>query len=90
MKEHGGKRNGSGRKPKADELRLIETIKESISDNDFGQIWKVVADKAKKCSPTHIKILFEYFYGKPKESMTLDIPDNEIHLTKRIINGSGT
>jgi hypothetical protein len=90
MKEHGGKRNGSGRKPKADELRLIETIKESISDNDFGQIWKVVADKAKKGSPTHIKILFEYFYGKPKESMTLDIPDNEIHLTKRIINGSGT
>jgi hypothetical protein len=89
MTEHGGKRTGAGRKPKADELRLLETIKESVSDNDFSQIWKVISDKAKKGSPTHIKLLFEYFYGKPKETIQHELPDNEIHITKKIINGSG-
>jgi hypothetical protein len=91
MKGHGGKREGSGRKPKADELRLIETIKESVSDNDFGQIWKAIADKAKKGSPAHIKLLFEYFYGKPKETIKHELPeDNEIHITKKIINAPGS
>jgi hypothetical protein len=89
MAEHGGKREGSGRKTKADELRLLETIKEAVSDNDFGQIWKAIADKAKKGSPSHIKILFEYFYGKPKETIQHELPDNEITITKKIINGPG-
>lgn len=86
---HGGPRKGAGRKPKADEIRLIETIKESVSDTDFGEIWAKIADSAKKGSPAHIKLLFEYFYGKPKETIQHELPDNEITITKRIINGPG-
>jgi len=89
MGQNGGARPGAGRKPKADELRLIETIKESVSDNDFGQIWATIADKAKKGSPAHIKLLFEYFYGQPKKTIAHELPDNEIHITKKIINGPG-
>ena len=86
---HGGKREGAGRKPKADELKLVETIKESVSNDDFNSIWKTIAEKAKEGSPAHIKLLFEYFYGKPKETIQHELPDNEITITKRIINGSG-
>ena len=79
MSEHGGKRKGAGRKPKADELKLIEEL--SIYD-----------DIAKKCLEDGIKDgnyqfwnkFMEYRYGKPKERM--DVTSNDETLNLPIIN----
>lgn len=77
MSGHGGKRENSGRKPKADELKLMDTIKDAVSESDFSDIWKTIAKEAKGGSAAHIKVLFEYFYGKPKETIKHELPDDK-------------
>jgi len=74
-----GVHQGQGRKPKADELKLIEEL--SIYD-----------DIAKKCLENGIKDgnyqfwnkFMEYRYGKPKERM--DVTSNDETLNLPIIN----
>jgi hypothetical protein len=78
----GGKREGAGRKPKADELKLIETIGNSVSEKDFGDIWKKIANEAKKGSAPHTKLLFEYYYGKPKETVKHELPEDKSFTLK--------
>ena len=89
MKEHGGKRNGAGRKPKADEIRLIDELTEAITPEEWKEIWQAIGKEAKKGSAPHAKILLEYKHGRPKETIAHELPDNEIHITKKIINGTG-
>ena len=77
-KNNGGARIGAGRKPKADELKLIEDL--SAFD-----------DVAKKCLEDGIRDgnyqfwnkYMEYRYGKPKER--LDVTSNEESLNIPII-----
>jgi hypothetical protein len=78
----GGKREGAGRKPKADELKLIETISKAIPEAEFDAIWKSIAIEAKKGSPAHIKLLFEYYYGKPKETVKHELPEDKTFTLK--------
>ena len=67
--KNGGKREGAGRKPKADEVELIERLspmddlalqklKEGVSSGDFK----------------FIQLFMNYRYGRPKE--TKDITSN--------------
>lgn len=73
-KGHGGKRKGAGRKPKADELNLLETALKAV-DKEYGsieQLWIHVASKSKKSTP-HLKMLVEYIYGKPKEIKDINL-----------------
>lgn len=66
----GGKRAGSGRKPLAIEDNAQAAIKEAIK-NDPGalsNIWKNIVEKAQKGSDRHAQLLFNYYYGKPKEN----------------------
>jgi len=67
--KNGGKREGAGRKPKADEVELIERLspmddlalqklKEGVSSGDFK----------------FIQLFMSYRYGRPKESK--DITSN--------------
>jgi len=73
--EHGGKREGAGRKPKSDELKLIEQLTE------FDDI-------AKKCMVDGIKDgnyqfwnkFMEYRYGKPKERVDVTSGDEQINI----------
>lgn len=78
----GGKREGSGRKPKADEIKLLETIGNAVPESDFMEIWKSIAKEAKTGSASHIKILFEYYYGKPKETVTHDVAGDKTFTLK--------
>lgn len=79
MGKAGGKRPGSGRKKKAIEDNVKETIKAAIGDSDaLLLVWRKVLLEAKKGSDKHINILFNYYYGKPK--------DNEGQPTEMIIN----
>lgn len=67
---HGGARKGAGRKTKAEELKVrtlgIEAIKEV-----YGSVeayYKFIAQESKDSFP-HLKLLQEYVFGKPKETV---------------------
>jgi len=74
-KDNGGARAGAGRKPKADELKLIEDLSEFDED-------------AKKCLRDGIKDgnyqfwnkYMEYRYGKPKERVDVTSGDEQINI----------
>ena len=61
---HGGRRKGSGRKSKAEELQLIEKL---------GPLSKLAFDALEQGLKAgefqYVKMYFEYMYGKPKEKV---------------------
>lgn len=76
-KNNGGARPNAGRKPKADEekvrrlgLNAIKEVYGSVED-----YYKHIATESKESFP-HLKLLQEYVFGKPKE--TVDINTNPI------------
>jgi hypothetical protein len=75
----GGKRAGAGRKPLAIEDDVRAAIKAAIQETPdaLNAIWKRVVKEAKAGSDKHTQILFNYYYGKPK--------DNEGQPTEMII-----
>ena len=63
-KNNGGARPGAGRKPKADEQKLIEKL--SIHDETAHEI---LVEQIKEREPWALKMFFEYRYGKPKQQI---------------------
>ncbi len=61
---HGGKRNGAGRKAKAEEVELIERLS-PMDDMAFSAL----RDGIKQKNPVYVKMFFEYRFGKPKEKI---------------------
>jgi len=86
-KKNGGARAGAGRKPKADEIQLIETM-DAIAVPDT--IWKALADKIKDKDVNAIKTWLQYRYGMPKQiiEQTNITPVTEIVLTDAVINSN--
>lgn len=77
---NGGKRENSGRKPKADEIALIERLS-PLDDVAFNELEKGV----KAGDYAFIKLFFEYRYGKPKQ-----VIDTNVNVAEPvIINWSG-
>ena len=77
-KKHGGTRVGAGRKPKIEEIKLIEkltpleplalaALKNGLDNGDFP----------------FVKMYFEYRYGKPKE--TKDVTTNGKDIVSSIV-----
>ena len=65
----GGKREGAGRKSKAEEIKLIEALDKHIdSDRVFSVLQGLIEEKNIKA----IQIYLDRRYGKPKESVTLN------------------
>lgn len=64
-KFNGGNKN-AGRKPKADELVLIEKLS-PLDDTAFQKLM----DGVNSGSFLHLKLFFEYRYGKPKQLIGL-------------------
>ena len=64
MSEHGGAREGAGRKSKADEIKLIEKLS-PLAPEAFKQLQKGV----EKGDFKFIQLFFNYYVGKPKESI---------------------
>lgn len=73
-KKHGGRREGAGRKSKAEELGLSELMKESMTDDKWIELFEVAYQKARGGSIKHLELLMHYNFGKP--SMTFDINNN--------------
>jgi len=67
---HGGKRPGSGRKSKADEINLIEKLS-PLEDAAFLALKEGVERGEFK----YVQLFYNYYAGKPKE--TKDITINE-------------
>jgi len=66
---NGGARQGAGRKPKADESKLVERLDAIIdSDEALSQLGKLVA----KGDMRAIQLYLSYRYGKPKESVDIN------------------
>lgn len=64
--KHGGARQGAGRKPKEDELKIIERLDNIIeSDDALNSLKELIKDK----NFNAIKLYFEYRFGKPKETI---------------------
>ena len=67
-KPKGGRREGAGRKTKAEEEKIKNFALNAMVEV-FGseeEAWKSLSTQAKDSFP-HLKLLFEYKYGKPKE-----------------------
>lgn len=75
MADRGGVRKGAGRKPKADEVQLIEKLT-PLADSAFEAL-KRGLDEA---NPVFVKLWFEYFYGKPKQQMDITSDGERIEL----------
>lgn len=65
----GGKREGSGRKSKAEELGLPALIEEVIGEQGKKDLVSSIHKKAKSGSFPHQQLLMHYIYGKPQEKI---------------------
>lgn len=74
-KQNGGSRVGAGRKPKADEVKLIERLT-PLAPAAFSALEKGLLEN----NPAFVKMWFEYFYGKPKQQMDLTSDGKQIHF----------
>jgi hypothetical protein len=68
-KKHGGVREGAGRKPKIEEIALIEKLT-PLEESAFKALSKGLEDG----DFPFVKLYFSYRFGQPKES--LDVTSN--------------
>ena len=69
-KNNGGARQGAGRKPKADEIKLIERL-DSLIDKD--EALSKLGELVTKGDIRALQLYLSYRYGKPKESIDLTL-----------------
>lgn len=81
---HGGKRNGAGRKPKADEQELIERLS-PLDDAAFDALRQGV----EKGEFPFVRMFMEYRYGKPKETVKVNSVNENIEVI-RVVDVNGT
>ena len=81
MAGHGGARKGAGRKPKADEQKLIERL-DNIIDKDLAlnKLKDLILDD----NFNAIKLYLEYRFGKPKETIDNNISFKENFSLKEL------
>lgn len=75
---HGGQRNGAGRKSRAEELKLAETIDSALGETWVEDLLKEIHKQAKGGSFPHAQLLLAYKYGKPQDRVDLTSKGNEI------------
>lgn len=71
MGQNGGARPGAGRKPKIQEIKIIEQM-DAVSVP--SEIWKALLYKVKEGDTQAIKLWLSYRFGMPKQQ--LDITTN--------------
>lgn len=78
---HGGKREGSGRKPIATEIKGFDLAAPHVEDA-FRVIAEIMIDETKRPVDriASAKILIEYGCGKPKERIESDVNINTTNL----------
>ena len=82
MAKHGGKRKGAGRKPKADEIKLIENMDAVLARKTA---WEALAGRVEEGDTQAIKTWLAYRYGQPKQSIDLSTLGESINKIERVI-----
>lgn len=72
MNGHGGKRDGSGRKPKADEEK-VRNLAITAIEKTHGSIEEGFTHLLKSGEASLVKFVWEHAVGKPREKMDLDL-----------------
>lgn len=84
----GTKGNAGGRKPKADEIELLETISKAgaavYGQEPYKALWAQIWEQAQTGSKDHQNMILLYTYGKPKQRVEIDSPELEFRITKAI------
>lgn len=95
--QHGGARPGAGRKPKAQEIALIEKLDQYIDTDIVANRLFDLIDGEEVREGTRleaIKLYMNYRFGKPKEqkevSITQEQPIFELDLTDVILDDNDT
>ena len=76
---NGGKREGAGRKGKAEEQKLIEHLTPMS-----GIALEALQEGIKGKQQWAVKLYFEYFYGKPQQRV--DVTSNDESINMPLIN----
>lgn len=79
--KRGGFRKGAGRKPKIEEEKIKSfaiTAMEQVYGSE-GQAWEKLA-KLSQQSYHHMRLLWEYAYGKPIERKDIEIGGNAVTI----------
>jgi len=80
---HGGKRQGAGRKPKANEVAMLEAMDATLAPIE---VWQKLVDRVNEGSDTAIKTWLSYRYGQPKQSVDHTSEGEKINsVTVRIL-----
>ena len=66
---HGGRRQGSGRNPKADEIKIIEQMDAVAAP---AEVWQKLWEKCEEGDTTALKTWLNYRFGMPKQSMNVE------------------
>jgi hypothetical protein len=68
---HGGKRDGAGRKSKADEVTLIEKLS-PLEDTAFEALKRGV----EKGDFKFVQLFYNYYAGKPTETKNINVSED--------------
>ena len=85
MSKRGGARENSGRKPKEDEIRLAESIRNVIDDVTLlNKLSQMAQDDKNRNQFKAIELLTGYLYGKPTQRIeTKEVEElPEIHFVR--------
>jgi hypothetical protein len=86
MGKHGGARQGAGRKPKADEERLIEKMENVLSSD---KVLATLAFRVQEGDIPAIKLWLSYRYGMPSQSVDLTSGGKKIEERPLIVFTNG-
>jgi hypothetical protein len=81
----GGFRENAGRKSKAEELRLAETIDSALGETWVNDLLIAINKEAKAGSFQHAQLLLAYKYGKPQDKLDLTTNGKELPTTKEVV-----
>jgi len=68
-KNNGGAREGAGRKPKADEIKIIESMDAVKAPQE---VWEALAKLVEDGNERAVRTWLHYRYGKPKDRIDLN------------------
>ena len=78
-KDNGGARKGAGRPSKADELKVVKLGTEAIIRvyGSIDEYYDHIATESKESFP-HLRLLQEYVFGKPKETIETTVINEDL------------
>jgi hypothetical protein len=77
MANHGGVRQGAGRKSRADELKVAEKFRNILSDDD---VVNKLAEKVNAGDMKAIELWLAYVIGKPKDKIDVTTGGEKINI----------